>query len=135
MSWTKRQHSFARVQPTNSDFRNLVVWQRAHQLVLDVYRMTRLFPSDERFGLTAQVRRSAASIATNLAEGRSRHSRASYAAFTDIALGSAGETDYQLLLARDLEYLHPLEYEPVAEEVHEIRRMLAKLHRYLQAPY
>ena len=111
-----------------SDFRNLLVWQRAHQLVLNIYRVTRLFPSDERFGLTVQMRRSASSIATNLAEGRSRRSRAAYASFVDISLGSAGETDYQLILARDLEYLHPREYDPFATDVREIRRMLAGLH-------
>ena len=110
------------------------MWQRAHRLALNIYRVTRLFPSEERFGLTAQMRRSAASIATNLAEGRSRRSRAAYASFVDISLGSAGETDYQLLLGRDLEYIHAREYDSLASDVQEIRRMLAGLHGSIKAP-
>ena len=87
------------------DFRDLQVWQKAHRLVLEVYAATRSFPTDERYGLTAQVRRSAASVPTNIAEGCGRDGERDLARFISIAAGSASETEYHLLLARDLEYL------------------------------
>ena len=117
-----------------ADFRNLVVWKRSHQTVLRVYQLTRLFPSDERFGLTSQLRRAAVSIPSNIAEGSARSARGSYRAHVDVALGSAGEVDYQLLLARDLGYLHDTEHSEVAREVSEARRMLAALYRALAVP-
>lgn len=117
-----------------ADFRNLVVWKRSHQAVLRIYQLTRLFPSDEKFGLTAQLRRAAVSIPSNLAEGSSRSARGSYRAFVDVALGSAGEVDYQLLLARDLGYLHATEHAELACEIGETRRMLAALHSALAQP-
>ncbi len=121
------------MQTSRFDFRNLVVWNRAHQIVLRVYAITRLFPPDERFGLTSQLRRAAVSISSNIAEGRSRESRGAYRALIDVALGSAGEVDYQLLLARDLGYLHAAEHTELAAEVGEIRRMLAALRRALES--
>jgi four helix bundle protein len=117
-----------------ADFRNLVVWKRSHQTVLRIYQMTRLFPSDERFGLTSQLRRAAVSIPSNIAEGSSRMARGSYRALVDVALGSAGEVDYQLLLAKDLGYMHCDEHRELASEVVEIRAMLAALYRALDAP-
>jgi four helix bundle protein len=84
------------------DFRNLKVWEKAHALTLDVYRTTRSFPSDERFGLTNQLRRSCSSVPANLAEGCARFSDIDFARFVNNAAGSASETDYHLLLARDL---------------------------------
>jgi four helix bundle protein len=114
-----------------ADFRNLVVWQRSHQTVLRIDQLTRMFPRDERFGLTSQRRRAAVSIPSNIAEGSSRGARGSYRALVDVALGSAGEVDYQLLLARDLGYLHSTEHAEVAGEVSETRRMLAALYRAL----
>ena len=84
------------------DFRNLSVWRLAHELTLAAYRETSRFPSSEQFGLTSQMRRSAASIATNIAEGCGRGSDADFGRFLQIALGSASELEYQLLLAADL---------------------------------
>jgi four helix bundle protein len=114
------------------DFRNLKVWQKAHSLTLEVYRGTRGFPSDERFGLTAQLRRSCASVPANLAEGSARGGDADFARFVNIAAGSASETDYHLLLARDLEYLDESAYQPLFEQVSEVKRMLNSFERTLR---
>ena len=87
------------------DFRQLKVWEKAHQLALQVYKTTVNFPREELYGLTSQIRRSSMSIPTNIAEGCGRHTDAEFARFLQIAMGSASETEYQLLLARDLEFL------------------------------
>jgi four helix bundle protein len=113
------------------DFRKLRVWREAHSFVLNIYAATKPFPNTERFGLTAQIRRSAASIATNLAEGCGRSTTGSLDAFVQIATGSACETDYQLLLARDLGYLNNDTFTELSREVAQIQRMLAALHRTL----
>lgn len=95
------------------DFRELKVWQKAHEATLDVYRATKDFPREEQFGLTAQVRRSAESIAANIAEGCGRDGDAEFARFLQIALGSASETEYHLLLAKDLGLLPVSEHERI----------------------
>ena len=87
------------------DFRDLQVWQKAHQLTLTVYRLTASFPQTEWYGLTTQLRRSSASVAANLAEGCGRNGDAELARFCSIAMGSASELEYHLLLARDLKLL------------------------------
>ena len=87
------------------DFRELKVWEKAHRLTLQVYRITKNFPSDEQFGLTVQLRRAAASVPTNIAEGCGRDSERELARFMSIAGGSASEVEYQLLLACDLNYI------------------------------
>jgi four helix bundle protein len=114
------------------DFRNLKVWQKAHALTLDVYRTTREFPSDERFGLTTQLRRSCASAPANLAEGSARDGDVDFARFVNIAAGPASETDYHLLLARDLEYFDSSVYQPLFEHVSEVKRMLNSFERTLR---
>jgi four helix bundle protein len=114
------------------DFRNLKVWQKAHALTLDVYRSTRDFPSDERFGLTSQLRRSCASVPANLAEGCARASGIDFARFVNNAAGSASETDYHLLLARDLDYLDEPRYLPLFEQISEVKRMLNAFERTLR---
>ena len=80
-----------------SDYRKLVVWEKAHKLVLEVYRVTMTFPKEELFGLTSQIRRASASIPANIAEGSGRGSDAEMARFLHIALGSASELEYHLL--------------------------------------
>ena len=86
------------------DFRELKVWEKAHRLTLRVYKITKDFPSDEQFGLTVQLRRAAASVPTNIAEGCGRDSERELARFMSIAGGSASEVEYQRLLACDLNY-------------------------------
>ena len=109
------------------DFRNLKVWEKAHSLTLDVYATSREFPREEMYGLTSQVRRAAASIGANIAEGCCRKGDAELGRFLQIAMGSASEVEYHCLLARDLEFLQPAQYERLTTEVIEIKRMLASL--------
>jgi four helix bundle protein len=114
------------------DFRNLKVWEKAHLLTLNVYRGTKGFPPDERFGLTSQLRRSCASIPANLAEGCARSGDVDFARFVNVAAGSASETDYHLLLARDLGYLDETLYKPLFDQVSEVKRMLNSFERTLR---
>jgi four helix bundle protein len=109
------------------DFHKLVVWQKAHAWVLQVYRLTKRFPDDERFGLTSQLRRAAASIPANLAEACGRGGKLEFSRFVQIAMGSAAEAEYHVLLARDLGYLNREDYDSVGAAVVEIKRMLASL--------
>ena len=87
------------------DFRNLKVWEKSHQLALAVYKATSTFPRHELYGLTSQIRRACASIPANIAEGCGRSGDAELARFLQIAMGSASELEYHLLLARDLGFL------------------------------
>ena len=87
------------------NFHELKVWGKAHRLVLSVYQATRHFPAEERFGLTLQLRRAAASAPSNIAEGCGREGERELARFLSIAAGSLSEVEYQLLLAHDLGYL------------------------------
>jgi four helix bundle protein len=106
------------------DFRTLKVWHKAHELTIAVYRATAEFPNTENYGLTSQVRRASASIPANLAEGCGRSGDAELARFVQIAMGSASETEYHLLLARDLGFLDESEHKQLEERVIEIKRML-----------
>ncbi len=115
------------------NFRNLKVWEKSHQLTLAVYKATEKFPHDELYGFTSQVRRSAASIPANIAEGCGRDGEAELARFLRIAAGSASELEYHLLLAHDLKILAPEEHERLTKEVVEIKRMLTIFTRKLKA--
>ena len=106
------------------DFKELTVWQKAHELVLDIYRHTREFPGEERFGLTAHLRKTAISIGSNIAEGCGRESEAELARFLSMAAGSASEAEYQLCLARDLGYLSHETHGNLDTQVNEVKRML-----------
>ena len=114
------------------DFKQLKVWQKAHLLVLDVYRQTQSFPAEERFGLTAHLLRSATSIPSNIAEGCGRDTDTELARFLSIAAGSASETEYQLLLARDLDYLPETRHQALDAQVNEVKRMLNSFVQRLQ---
>jgi len=106
------------------DFRQLKVWQKAHRLVLDTYRIARGFPAEERYGLTAHLLKSATSVPSNIAEGCGRRSDTELAHFLGIAAGSASETEYQLLLAHDLGYLADSDHHALDAQVNEVKRML-----------
>ena len=110
-------------------FTELKVWQRSHAAVLEIYRLTLQFPASEHYGITAQVRRAAVSASTNIAEGAKRLSRKDYAHFLNIAEGSLAETEYLVLLSRDLRYLPAAEADPLLAELAEIMRMVAVLRR------
>jgi four helix bundle protein len=104
------------------DFRNLMAWQKAIAFVTEVYRATQTFPSEERFGLTSQLRRAAVSIPSNIAEGQGRSTRGEFRQFLSHAKGSICEVETQLIIAQNLGYL--TEPESLLEELHEVARLL-----------
>jgi four helix bundle protein len=109
------------------DFKKLKVWSKAHDLTLEIYRKTCNFPKNELYGITGQIRRAAASIPANIAEGCGRRSDAELGRFLQIARGSASELEYYLLLAHDLQFLQRSDFDPLNERVIEIERMLTCL--------
>lgn len=114
---------------TISDFTDLIAWQKAHELLLIVYRLSSSFPAAEQFGLTSQIRRSTVSITSNIAEGFNRPTTADKARFYYVALGSCSEVQSQLIASRDLGFLKPDKYEiaySVSIEVHKIINGLIK---------
>ena len=109
------------------NYKELKVWTKAHQLTLRVYQVSKNYPKDELYSLTNQLRRASSSIPANIAEGCGKNSRNDLANFLNIALGSANETEYFLLLSKDLEYLAESEYVKLNESINEIKAMLISL--------
>ena len=114
------------------DFKELKVWNKAHQVTLELYRLTRQFPREELYGLTSQIRRAASSVGANIAEGSGRRSDGEMSRFLHIARGSAVELEYHLLLARDLELLPASSFTALERQVDEIQRMLTSLIQRVQ---
>ena len=112
-------------------FKDLLVWQKAFELSLAIYAATRSFPADERFGMTAELRKTVRSIPYNIAEGHKRPTTADYLRFLGIAAGSGGELETQLLLAERLAYLTHDQAHDLLERYREVERMLAGLVRSL----
>lgn len=106
------------------EFQDLIIWQRAHEFALEIYRVTDEFPNIEQFGLTNQLRRAAVSVPSNIAEGFERNSSKDFSHFLVISRGSLSEIKAQLLLAKDLLYLSPQECERLLTEATEIHKML-----------
>ena len=115
------------------DFRELKVWEKSHHLALRTYRATASFPRDELYGLTSQIRRCCVSIPANIAEGCGRGRDGELGRFLQIAMGSASELEYHLVLARDLDFLETVLYDELSGLVVEIKRMLASLIQKLKA--
>ena len=115
------------------DFRKLPVWQKAHRLVLSVYKATAHFPKTEAYGMVRQMRRAAMSIPTNIAEGCGRDGEAELSRFIQIAMGSSSELEYEILLARDHGFLNQNEHDQLIENACEIKRMLTAYHQRLKA--
>lgn len=115
------------------DFRQLKVWEKAHSLTLDVYKSSMAFPREEIYGLTSQIRRASVSIGANIAEGTCRKGDIDFARFLQIAMGSASELEYHLLLARNLNLLKTPDYERLSGQAVEVKRMLASLMKTLRA--
>ena len=109
------------------DFREIKVWEKSHLLTLEIYKVTAVFPREEIYGLTSQVRRASASIPANIAEGFGRGGNAELARFLQIAMGSACEVEYHVLLAKDLNLLSKKIYDDLNERIVEVKRMLASL--------
>ena len=114
------------------NYEDLQVWQKAHTLTLEIYKNTRCFPSDERFGLTSQIRRASASIGANIAEGCGRRSDNEMARFVQIAMGSGAELSYHLRLAHDLDLLSEPCFERLKSILGEVMRMLSTLSQKLK---
>lgn len=109
------------------DFKNLQVWGKSHALALAVYKATRNFPKEEIYTLTSQLRRAAGSVPANISEGCGRGGDPEFGRFLQIAMGSACEMEYHLLLAHDLLYLSDDPFTRLTEDVVEVKRMLASL--------
>jgi four helix bundle protein len=118
---------------TGKGFRKLIVWQRAHQLVLLIYKLTEKFPKHEMFGLTSQLRRAMVSVPANVAEGYGAGGKGQFGRYLDIAQGSLTEAEYYLILAQDLSYITPSQYEQTeslrAETGFLLHRLIESLNR------
>lgn len=113
-------------------YKELKVWQKSYQLCLEIYRITKGFPSEERYGLTSQIRRAAVSIPSNIAEGYGRKSTREYIHSSYVAYGSICELETQVLLAVDLGYVKANEVEKIHEDIREVERMLKALIKSLE---
>lgn len=111
------------------NFRNLIVWKRAVKLATNVYKETIDFPKFELYGLTSQIRRSAVSISSNIAEGAGRRSKKEFAYFLGISYGSACELETQLIIATNLEYLKKEKFNLLFDELNEIQKMIYVLEK------
>ena len=116
------------------NFRDLRVWQKAHALTLRVYQVTQSFPKEELYSLTNQLRRSAMPVPSNIAEGCGREGDAELARLLQIAIGSASEAEYQILLSRELDYRSLNEAQELTKTVQEVKRMISGLLRRLRNP-
>jgi four helix bundle protein len=114
-------------------FTDLKVWQRAHALVLEIHRLAITFPREEQYVLTPQLRRAAISVPSNIAEGSKRRSNPEYAHHLNIAEGSLAETEYLLVLARDLGYATRERVDGLLGEIDQVARMLSALRTKVEA--
>jgi four helix bundle protein len=106
------------------DFRKLKIWERSHAFTLNIYKITKSFPKEELYGITSQIRRAAASIPTNIAEGCGKQTEKEFARYLSIAAGSTSETEYLLTLSLDLKYLNESISKELITEINEIKKML-----------
>ena len=111
------------------NFDKLLVWQRAHSLVLKIYEVTNSFPKEEIWGLTSQIRRAAVSVPSNIVEGKARGSRKDFKRFLLIARGSLEEVKYQSLLAKELKYMNDEQYEEITVMIEDVGRLLGGMIR------
>lgn len=116
----------------DNKFEHLKVWQKSHQLVLDIYKITKKFPGEEKFSLVDQIKRSSSSIPTNIVEGNERKTKSEFIQFLYISKGSCAETKYHLLLSRDLGYISDLEYQELSDKTIEISKMLSSFINFVK---
>ena len=117
------------------NFKELKVWQKSYDLCLKLYKATRRFPKEEVYGLTSQIRRSAVSVPSNIAEGYGRKTTPDYLKSLYIAYGSSCELETQLLLSNDLDYIKDGEIKELKEEISEVERMLKALIKSLESKH
>ena len=108
-------------------FKELKIWQESIDLAVDTYKLTKLFPSDERFGLTSQINRSVISVSSNIAEGAGRNNPKEFRQFLGIALGSACELESQLIVSNKLDYISDMETKKQTEKLLHLQNMINKL--------
>ncbi len=120
---------------TGYDFYTLTAWQQAHKLALCVYKLTKSYPDDERYGLISQLRRAASSVTANLAEGYDRYYHKEKARFYLLARGSAAEVHNFLILSKDLMYIDEETFEQLSPLVVSVRQLLSGLIRAQRADY
>jgi four helix bundle protein len=106
------------------DFHDLSIWSKSHLFTLKIYSMTKNYPKEELFGIVSQMRRSASSVPTNIAEGCGRNSNPDFKRFLVMASGSSSELEYQLILSKDLEYISESSFKELEAELIEIRKMI-----------
>jgi four helix bundle protein len=106
------------------DYRKLKVWQKAHQLALDIYVVTKSFPKEELYGVSSQLRRAIVSVSANIVEGCGRRTNADFGRFLTMSLGSTNEVEYFLLLSKDLGYLTENDNQSLSDRLVEVRKML-----------
>lgn len=114
-------------------YKELEVWKKALNLSLDVYRLTKNFPSEEKFGLVSQMRRSSVSISSNIAEGAGRNTNGEFKQFLGFAQGSAYELETQLIIARNMEFISKEDSERAEKEIPSISNMIFKLKQSLKS--
>ena len=110
-----------------NSYQDLLVWQKGLELAYLLYEITRLFPQEEKFGLTSQIRRAAVSVPSNIAEGQARHGKKEFIRYLYIAKGSLAELDTQCLIARKLDYVEEPQIKPILLQIDELQRMLYSL--------
>ena len=115
------------------DFTQLRVWQKAHNMTVNIYKLTAQMPTEEKFGLISQIRRASVSIESNLAERCGRDGDKEFARFIDISMGSSFELRCQLLIAKDLGYVKLEQYQLFESKILELNRMLGGLLKKLRA--
>jgi four helix bundle protein len=113
------------------DFKKYEIWQLSHAFTLKIYSNTSLFPKDEMYGITSQIRRASSSIPTNISEGCGRNSDKEFNQYLNIALGSASETEYLIILSRDLNYIDTETFEILEKEMNTIKSKIYKLKQIL----
>ena len=129
---TSGEKNMTNERPKPKHYKELLVWQKGMNLAKLVYKLTMRFPSEERFGLTSQMRRAAVSVPSNIAEGRGRFGLGGFLYHLSVATGSLMEVETQFLISERLEYLNPSEARAVLEKTAEVRRLLAGMVRALR---
>ena len=109
------------------DFKKYDIWQLSHSLTLEIYKASSNFPKEEQYGLVSQIRRAVSSVPTNVSEGCGRHSDKEFKQFLNIAIGSISETEYLLILSKDLNYLSEESFSNLAQQANSIKSKIYKL--------
>lgn len=114
------------------DFKHLKIWQKGINLVVDIYKTSQNFPSEELYGLTAQIRRSAVSKPSNIAEGSGRNSDKDFSRFLDISLGSSFELETQIIIAHKLSFIYDEKFNELTHDVQEEQKMITGLQKSIK---